>query len=287
MSNILEVSGLCKKYSGFALQDVSFSLPSNCIAGFIGRNGAGKTTTIRNILGFAKKDAGNIKFFGLDFEKYEAEIKKRIGVVLDEGCFYDELTIADMKSIIAAPYSSWDDRTFNGYLERFSLAPKKRIKDLSKGMKMKYSLALALSHDAELLIMDEPTGGLDPIVRKELLDILQNYINSGAGQKSVLFSTHITSDLDKIADLLVMIDNGKIVFQKSKDELLRTFVKVRGNKAALTEEIRKLVHVLDENDLEFVGITAHAEVLRERNLALKETVPTVEDIMFSSIEGSL
>ena len=204
MDNILEVSGLRKSYRNFALKDVAFSLPEGCITGFIGVNGAGKTTTLRTLLRLTDKKAGQIQFFGLDMERNEKQIKDRLGIVLDDGCFYEELTLAEMKSVIAPAYSAWSERDFKQYMDMFSLDPKQKINTLSKGMRMKYALALALSHEAELLIMDEPTSGLDPLVRSQLLKILTEYMSKGG--KGVFFSTHITSDLDKIADMLPFFD---------------------------------------------------------------------------------
>lgn len=163
MNNILEVKGLNKSYGNFSLSDVTFSLPENCITGFIGVNGAGKTTTIRSILRLTTNTSGSIRAFGLDMETHESELKNRIGVVLDEGGFYDELTLSEMKDVIAPAYSSWSEQNYKSYMDRFTLNPKQKIKTLSKGMRMKYALALALSHKAELLIMDEPTSGLDPL----------------------------------------------------------------------------------------------------------------------------
>lgn len=212
MNDILRVKNLNKSYKNFSLTDVSFSLSEGCITGFIGINGAGKTTTLRTILNLAKKDSGNIHFFGLDMDKNEQQIKNRIGVVLDDGCFYEELSMAEMKNILASAYTDWSEQDFKHYMDMFSLDPKRKINTLSKGMKMKYALTLALSHNAELLIMDEPTSGLDPLSRSQLLNVLNDYMENGG--KGVLFSTHITSDLDKIADMLIMIHNGRIVFQE-------------------------------------------------------------------------
>lgn len=176
MNNILEVSGLCKSYRDFSLENVSFSLPEGCITGFIGINGAGKTTTIKTILGLVQRRSGTVKVFGKELDKHERELKNRIGVVLDGGSFYDDLTMAEMKSVIAPAYSKWNDKTFKEYMESFSLNSRQKIATLSKGMRMKYALALALSHEAELLIMDEPTSGLDPLIRSQLLAIIKDYM---------------------------------------------------------------------------------------------------------------
>ena len=231
MNDILTVNGLNKSYGNFSLKDVTFSLQEGCITGFIGVNGAGKTTTLRTLLGLTSKMSGNIQFFGLDMDKNERQIKDRIGIVLDDGCFYDELSLAEMKSVISAAYTSWSEQDFKRYMDMFSLDPRQKINTLSKGMKMKYALALALSHNAELLIMDEPTSGLDPLIRSQLLKTLIEYMKNGG--KGVFFSTHITSDLDKIADMLIMIDNGRIVFQEEKDTLLDTYRIVKGDSRSL------------------------------------------------------
>ena len=191
MNDILKVENLNKSYGDFSLSNVTFSLPEGCITGFIGVNGAGKTTTLRTLLGLAKKQSGNIQFFGLEMEKNERQIKDRIGIVLDDGCFYDELSLAEMKGIISAAYTDWSEQDFKRYMDMFSLDQKQKISMLSKGMKMKYALALALSHNAEFLIMDEPTSGLDPLIRSQLLKALTDYMENGG--KGVFFSTHITS----------------------------------------------------------------------------------------------
>ena len=179
MKNILEISGLNKSYRGFSLHDIAFSLPEGQITGFIGINGAGKTTTLRTMLGLTPKSSGNIRFFGMDMEKHEKQIKERLGVVMDEGGFYEDLTLMEMKSMIAPAYRTWREGEFKSYMERFHLNPKQKINTLSKGMRMQYALALALSHEAELLIMDEPTSGLDPLIRSQLLAILSEYMQGG------------------------------------------------------------------------------------------------------------
>ena len=178
MQRLLEVKGLKKTYSNFKLDGVSFSIYEDCITGFIGANGAGKTTTIRSILNLISCEAGSIKFKGKDTKKAEKTFKDSIGVVFDEGFFYDELTLTQMKNLIASSYSQWDNGAYTHYLNTFSLKPAQTISSLSRGMKMKFSLALALSHHAELLIMDEPTSGLDPLVRKQFIEILKEYFVS-------------------------------------------------------------------------------------------------------------
>lgn len=283
MDDILTVSGLNKSYGNFSLRDVSFSLQEGCITGFIGVNGAGKTTTLRTLLGLTNRLSGNIQFFGLDLDKDERQIKDRIGIVLDDGCFYNELSLAEMKSIIAPAYTSWSEQDFKRYMDMFMLDPKQKIDTLSKGMRMKYALALALSHNAELLIMDEPTSGLDPLIRSQILKILTEYMKNGG--KGVFFSTHITSDLDKIADMLIMIDNGRIIFQEEKDALLDTYRIVKGDIQFLINDVRGLFLSISETEFGFTGITKHLSEVRSYIPNVIVERPTIEDIMLGNIGG--
>lgn len=284
MNDIIKVDGLNKSYDDFSLTDITFSLPEGCITGFIGINGAGKTTTLRTLLRLTQKISGKIQFFGLDMDKNEKQIKNRIGIVLDDGCFYEELSLTEMKSIISSAYTSWSEQDFKRYMDMFSLDPKQKISTLSKGMKMKYALALALSHNAELLIMDEPTSGLDPLIRSQLLEILTKYMENGG--KGVFFSTHITSDLDKIADMLIMIDKGHIIFQEEKDILLDTYRIVKGDVKLLNNDTHKLFLNISETAFGFTGITKQvSEVQRYFSDAIIER-PTIEDIMLANIGGN-
>lgn len=283
MNNILEVIGLNKSYGDFSLSNITFSLPEDCITGFIGVNGAGKTTTLRSILRLTTNTSGTIKLFGLDMEKHERELKNRIGVVMDDGGFYDELTMLEMKNVIAPAYSSWSEQDYKSYMDRFSLNSKQKINTLSKGMRMKYALALALSHKAEFLIMDEPTSGLDPLIRSQLLTILTDYMKEGG--KGVFFSTHITSDLEKVADMLIMIDHGKIVFQEEKDTLLESYRVVKGDTKDLNQENRKLFQNIKTTDFGFTGITNQIKKVQECLPEIVVERPTIEDIMLGNIEG--
>jgi ABC-2 type transport system ATP-binding protein len=282
MDSILEVSGLNKRYGDFALKDISFYLPDGCITGFVGINGAGKTTTLRSILGLTNKASGNIKFFGMDMDGNESKIKDHIGIVLDEGCFYDELTLSEMKNVIAPAYKNWCEQDFIDYMEQFSLNPKQKIHTLSKGMRMKYALALALSHKAELLIMDEPTSGLDPFVRSQVLNILKDYM--GKGGKGVFFSTHITSDLEKIADMLIMIDDGEIVFQEEKDQLLDSYRIIKGSTEKLNTDTRKYFLNIEESAFGFTGITKQGSDVMEHMQDVLIERPTIEDIILANVE---
>lgn len=217
IGNILEIRDLNKKYENFELKDLSFNIPKGSIMGLIGENGSGKTTTIKLILGLIKRNSGSIKVFGLDNIDHGMEIKKRLGVVLDENSFYGELNSKQVSKIMKNIHENWDQALFDDYLVKFKISDKVKLKDFSKGMKMKLSIALALSHNPDLLILDEPTSGLDPIIRNEILDFFLDFIQDE--EKSILFSTHITSDLDKIADYITFIHQGQIVFSKDKDDL--------------------------------------------------------------------
>ena len=279
---MLEVRGLSKRLNDFELDNISFKLEPGYIMGFIGPNGSGKSTTIKLIMNLLKKDSGAIKIFGKDHIKFEKEIKDRIGFVYDESYFYEDLTMERMKSVISPFYSKWDDKSFYKYMKDFNLDPNKKIKDLSKGMKMQYSLALALSHDAELIIMDEPTSGLDPIFRREILDILYDVIQDE--NKSIFFSTHITTDLDKIADYITFIDDGKMVFSKSKDEILEDYGLVKGGNALLDSNNRKEFIGIRETNVGFEGLTENVEAIRSLfgdQIIIER--PTLEDIMIYSV----
>ncbi|GIP34903.1 ABC transporter ATP-binding protein [Paenibacillus sp. J2TS4] len=284
MNPILEVKGLTKEYPSFCLNHIDFSLQEGCITGFIGVNGSGKTTTIKSILGLILKDAGSIKFMGKELTEKERELKNRIGIVLDEGYFYEEMTIREMKSVIAPAYSNWDESAFINYLNHFNLKRNQKISTLSKGMRMKYAIALALSHHPDLLIMDEPTSGLDPLVRSELMDILLDFM--GKKGKSVFFSTHITSDLEKVADVLILIDKGNIVFHEDKDVLLDTHGLVKGDRSLLNEHTRPLFVSLRETNYGFTGITKQKPAIREQMKNVLVERPSIEQIMLAYIGGN-
>lgn len=218
--NAIEISGVTKKYSGFTLDNISFNVPKGSIMGFIGQNGAGKTTTIRSILNLIPIDGGEIKLLGFDHQENEQQIKERIAVVFDELPFHDVFNAKDMARIFEGIYPKWSNTEYNSYLERFKLPTKKKIGEFSKGMKMKLQIACALSHSAELLVMDEATTGLDPVVRDEILHIFMEYLQDG--EHSILMSSHITSDLEKIADTVTFIDKGKLLVSGCKDEILES-----------------------------------------------------------------
>lgn len=218
----LEVSNLTKTYDTFTLDHISFSLPAGSIMGFIGENGAGKTTTIKGILGLIQKKEGTVRLFGKEYAKAtECELKEQLGIVFDECRFSEMLSAAQVGKIMASIYKNWDSRLYSHYLDSFSLSEKKRIKEYSRGMKMKLSIAAALSHHPRLLLLDEPTSGLDPVVRTEILDVFLDYIQDE--KNSILLSSHITGDLEKICDYITFIHQGKLVFSNEKDFLMEQY----------------------------------------------------------------
>ena len=225
-NGVLEVSGLCKRYPGFALAEVSFTLPRGYIMGLIGPNGAGKTTTLKLILGLLRRDSGTIRVFGLDPARQGAEVRSRIGFVHDEPHFYRLLTLAQNAALVARFYGTWDGAAFRRLADAFGLPLEKRFGDLSHGNKTKFALALALSHRAELLVLDEPTSGLDPVFRRDLLDTFTELLQDE--RASILFSTHITADLERTADYITLIQEGRIVFSAAKDEILERWALVKG-----------------------------------------------------------
>lgn len=235
--NALEVNNITKNYKGFSLNNVTFNLKKGFIMGLVGPNGAGKTTTIKAIMNLINLNSGSIKIFEEDLKKNEIEIKDRIGFVYDECSSFEDFSIEYNKKIIAPFYSKWNENKFNEYLKMFKLDKKKKVKDLSKGQKMRFSLAIALSHEAELLILDEPTSGLDPVFRSELLDLFFDLIKDG--ELSILYSTHITTDLEKLADYITFIKDGKVEFSKEKDILLEEYSIIKGSVDDITEDIRK------------------------------------------------
>lgn len=237
MENILEIKGLNKAYDSFALKDVSFSLPKGYIMGFVGENGSGKTTTIRSILNMANIDSGKISVFGLDSVTDTIAIKEKLGVVFDSLYLADHLTAQQIEKQLKPFYKDWDSKEFAGRLRSFGLPENKRVGEFSKGMKMKFMIAIALSHKAEFMILDEPTSGLDPVARDELLDILAEYI--GDENRSVLFSTHITSDVERIADYVTMLHNGRVWFTGTKDELSAKYVILRGAEEDISSALRE------------------------------------------------
>jgi ABC-2 type transport system ATP-binding protein len=242
MDRILRVNGLGKRYEGFALTDVSFEIPPGFVMGLVGPNGAGKTTTLKAILGLLRRNSGSITVGGLDPELEGAAVRSRIGFVHDEPRFPRYWTLRETARVVARFYERWDAERFRRLSDAFGLMPRKRFGNLSRGTRMKFALAVALSHHAELIVMDEPTTGLDPVFRRELLDELQDLLQDG--RTSILFSTHITADLDRIADYVTLLQGGRVVFSRAKDDILDQWGLVKGG----------LDLLVDGADHGFVGV---------------------------------
>lgn len=235
MTNYLEVKNLSKSFDSFQLHNISFTLPKGYIMGLIGPNGSGKTTTIKLILNMLKRNSGEIKILGFDNISDEQKAKKELGVVFDANYFSDDWQVKQVEKSISVFYPKWNFQTFEKMLRKFHIPRTKKVKELSKGMQMKLMLACAFSYDAKLLILDEPTSGLDPVSRDELLQILSEYIEDG--EHSVLFSTHITADLERAADYITYISYGNLFFSGSKDEFVDMFRIVKGGKEEMSEEL--------------------------------------------------
>ncbi|MDY2607141.1 MAG: ABC transporter ATP-binding protein [Lachnospiraceae bacterium] len=253
--NAIEINNLVKKYDGFTLGEISFAVPTGSIMGFVGQNGSGKSTTIKSILNIIKNDSGEIKIFGLDHIKYEKEIKEKIAVVFDTLPFHESLNGKQINNIMKNMYMEWSEETFYGYLERFHLPVKKKLGEFSKGMKMKFQIATALSHNASLLIMDEATAGLDPVVRSEMLDVFMEFMQDET--HSILMSSHITSDLERIADKLTFIHNGKIILSGYKDEILEN----HGIIQCSLDEIKEI----DDEDIISIRTNKYAASIMVKN----------------------
>ncbi|MDM5246993.1 MULTISPECIES: ABC transporter ATP-binding protein [unclassified Lysinibacillus] len=279
--NAIEIHDLHKSFEGFALSDVSFSVPQGTVMGFVGENGAGKSTTIKCILNLLKKEYGEILLFGKDIVEHELSIKNDIGVVFDDLHVPETLNATQLDKIMKKVFKTWDSDFYFERLAQFKVPKRKNVKELSRGMRMKLSIALALSHHPKLLILDEPTSGLDPIIRDEILDLFLTFMQDET--HSILFSSHITSDLEKIADYITFIHNGEILFSEGKDVLLYEYGIFKGNKEEVSE------------------IPEHA-IIRKRNgafgieaLVLKNEVnevfslekPSIEDIMLFYVKGSV
>ena len=283
MNDILTVSGLNKSYGDFSLKDVTFSLPEGCITGFIGVNGAGKTTTLRTLLGLTNKLSGKIQFFGLDMDKNEREIKDRIGIVLDGGGFYEELSLGEMKGIISSAYTSWSEQDFKRYMDMFSLDPKQKINSLSKGMKMKLAISVALSHHSKLLILDEATSGLDPVIRDDILDMLLDFVQDE--EHSILVSSHITSDLEKIADYIVFIHKGKVVFSKSKDELIEHYGVIKCGAAQFDALDKSDIITYRKMDYEWQILVSERDKIQKKYPKALIVPATIDEIMLLYVKG--
>jgi ABC-2 type transport system ATP-binding protein len=283
IENYLELKSVDKNFHGFKLKNVSFSLPKGYIMGLVGQNGAGKTTTIQLILNMLEKDTGEIFVFGKDNIKNESAIKQALGVVFDSIFYVDTWTVKDTEKAVSIFYEDWKHDVFDEMIKRFDLPQKKKVGELSRGMQMKLMLACAFSHNAKLLILDEPTSGLDPVVRDEFLEILQEYIKDG--EKSVLFSTHITSDLERVADYITLINKGELFYSGSMDELLNSYRLIKGKPKDMTAELEKNIIGLRKTDMGFEGLINLSNTDNFNGCVLDSA--TINDIIVCISKGGL
>ncbi|MBU3144674.1 ABC transporter ATP-binding protein [Clostridium sp. CF012] len=281
MKNILEVLNLNKDFRNFSLHNVNFTLKKGCIMGFIGENGAGKTTTIKLILNAIGKTSGQIKILGKDNVEQEIYVKSHIGYIPDEDYFVSTSTVHNHAKALSLFYDNWSEDIFNNYVSKWKIPLKQKIGEFSNGMKTKAMFALAFAHQPNLLILDEPTAGLDPVARIEILDILREFVSDG--EKSVFFSTHITSDLDKIADYITLIHGGKIIESLSIDKIEEKYIVLAGG----IEELKGLEHQfvgIRKGEIAFEGLILR-EKANEYFKNIKGTNPSVENLLTFNIWG--
>lgn len=253
MDNILEVRNLRKEFREFTLDDVSLAIPKGYVVGLIGPNGAGKTTTIKIMMNMLKPDAGEVEVFGTDYKSSEKKIKNGIGYVGEVQYFYEDKKVGWTGDFVAGFYERWDKNAFDRLLNGFGISRSKRVRELSRGMRVKLTLAMALSHDPDLFLLDEPTSGLDPVIRREILEILQNSMEGG--EKSVLISSHITDDIARIADYIAYMVEGRIALFEEKDSLLENWKKLHFKKGSLNHGIADSLTGVSENVFGLSGIT--------------------------------
>ena len=282
-SNNILVKDLCKTFDSFALEHVSFQIPKGRIVGFIGENGAGKSTTINLILNELKKDSGTIEIFGVDHS--DCSVKEEIGVVFDECNFHEVFTTDNIDKMFSRVYKSWDSNLYREYLQRFKLLSNKPIGSFSKGMKMKLSIICALAHKPKLLILDEATTGLDPVVRDEILDLLLEFIQDE--EHSVFFSSHITSDIQKIADYVILIHQGKIIFEEQKDDLVYNYGILKCGKEKFASVSPDDYIIYRTTNVSMECLVRDKEMVKRKYKDVIVDNATLEDIMLFYIKGGI
>ena len=285
MSTILDVQGLTKQYpkSDFRLKDVSFSIPRGAIMGFVGENGAGKTTTIGCILNTLVKDGGSVRIFGKEMTDEATDIRDDIGVVYDSNVFPEHLTAEKISSAMGQIYSNWDKGLFRDYLRKFKLPGDKKIKTFSRGMTMKLAVAAALSHRPKLLVLDEATSGLDPIVRDEILDVFLDFVQDES--HSILLSSHITSDLEKVADYITFIHDGSIIFSETKDVLKYDYGVMRCKAAQFAEMDKEDMLAYRKHDYQIDVLVADKKTAEKKYRDVVIDNVTIEEIMLLLVRG--
>ncbi len=279
----IEIENMSKRYDRFFLDKVSFKVPSGSIMGFVGENGAGKTTTIKAILNLVYPDEGSIRIWGNPSENISKELRAQIGVVFDGSNLHENLTTDNINKIMMNIYTNWDQRVFYDYLNRFKLPKNKKVKDFSRGMKMKLSISIALSHNSKLLVLDEATSGLDPMVREEILDIFMDFIQEE--DHTILFSTHIISDIEKIADYVTFIHDGKIVFSENKDELIYKHGIIRCKKNDLEKIDRSYILATRESSYGAEAMIKDVDAFKKRYREFIPEKATIEEIMLFISRG--
>lgn len=282
MDTILQVKNLTKQYAGFKLDDVTFSIPKGSIMGLIGENGAGKSTTINAVLNLIRKDGGSVTFWGQELSSSK-RLKEDIGVVFDDISFYDTLTPAKVGKISQAAYKQWDDDLYREYVKRFQLSVNKEIKTLSKGMKMKLCIAAALSHKPKLLILDEATSGLDPVMREDILDVFLEFVQDE--EHSIMMSSHITTDLEKIADYITFIHQGKVLFSKTKDELRYNYGIIRCGSVLFHSIDREDILSYRKDDYQWNVLVADKEIAKRKYKEAVIDSASIDDILLLYVKG--
>lgn len=283
--NALEVRGLRKEYQNFELQDINFELPKGYIMGYVGQNGAGKTTTLSSIMHLVRADAGDVNVDGIRFEEDEVAYKEAIGYIGDSASIMPDFTLKNVRTILKDFYPTYQAQKFDALAKKWKLPDKKKVKDFSRGMKVKLMFAMVLSRETKLLILDEATNGLDPVVRQEILQLLQEYISDG--EHSVLFSTHMLSDLEDIADYIFFINGGKQIFFETREELQEKYVLVKGGQEDLTAKARKLLIGVQESGMGFEALAKADDVvcLSADCLVEKTTIDKIVVHMIREMEG--
>lgn len=281
--NALEVKRITKKYTDFFLDDISFCVPQGAIVGLIGENGAGKSTTINSILGLIKKDAGLVSILGKQEQEIDNNVREQIGVVFDANNFPESLSPRKINNVFKNIYTTWDEQAFYSLLKKLSLPLDKKVKQFSKGMKMKLSIAVALSHHSRLLILDEATSGLDPVVRDDILDMFLDFVQDE--ENSILVSSHITSDLEKVADYIVFIHQGKVVFNKTKDELIYKYGIIKCGSAQFDSLDKNDIITYRKQDYEWQVLVADRLAASKKYPKALIDPATIDEIMLLYVKG--
>lgn len=280
MKNSVEIKNVSKTYPNFKLNNVSFNIEPGTIMGLIGENGAGKTTLIKLLLGIISTEGGSIKIFD---QLVSEEVKEDIGIVLDSSFFPEIFNAEEINTVLKSTYKTWDEQKFRNYMEQFKIPTKQQLKTLSKGMRKKLEIATALSHNPKLLILDEPTGGLDPVVRNEILDIFADFIQDE--NNSVLLSSHITTDLEHVADYITMIDDGEIVFTKSQDELRENFGLLKCDEKSFEKIDKEDIISYKKNRYNYEILVSDRNKLKKKYKDIVIDKANIEDIMLMYIKG--